>query len=449
MSLSPEPLNRAACALFLACGLASIAGAAEDPKDAAPVAAVASAGEVPQAAPTPKAEAEAPEGWHLDGLGFKKGKSKIMLAGYVQEDLRHYDWAVKGDEDGTLQAPTDELRRLRVGVEGNLGKLTFEFVMDPRSSQAGDRLKDNTLGYDFSRSARLLVGHFKPPISQEYLTSAGKTDFVDRSMLASQLNPDREWGAELFGEPGRVQYFAGVFAGDGAANSYSAETSVALRFGVKLVKGLLVSSSFMQGKVTADPRVGATEPSPKGARGQTATGFTFWNRPHVNGTRQRLGADFTWARGPFRLQAEYLQMKEERKGQGSTGQDVPDVLGRGWNAQVSWVLTGEKKGTTVEPERSVFKGGFGALELVARVEGLKFDDTGDPQGFAGYGNRARNIAPSGATSMVAGLNYWFSNFMKLQGNALWESYNDPLIAPEPGKTGKYFSLIARIQVMVP
>ena len=448
MSLSQQPLNRIACAFVLACGIGSVAAAEDTPGPKLAQGATPKAPDLKSAKPA-GSDAATPEGWHRDGLAFKKGKSRIGLAGYIQEDLRHYDWTVKGDEEGKLQAPTDELRRLRVGLKGNLGKLTFEGVWDPRSSQAPDRIKDLTLGYEFSKSFKLLTGHFKPAVSQEYLTSAGKTDFVDRSMLASNLNPDREWGAELFGEPGRVEYYAGVFAGDGAANTYSAETSVALRFGVKVVKGLLVSSSFMQGNVTADPKQGATEPSPKGAHGQTATGFTFWNRPHVNGARQRLGGDLSYSRGPFRLQAEYLQLKEERKGQGSTGQDIPDVLGRGWNAQVSYVLTGEKKGSTVEPEHSLFKGGFGAVEILARVEGLKFDDTGDPSGFAGYGNRARNIAPSGATSIVAGLNYWPSNFMKFQGNALWESYNDPLIAPQPGKTGKYFSVIGRIQIIVP
>ena len=205
----------------------------------------------------------------------------------------------------------------------------------------------------------------------------------------------------------------------------------------------------MQGKVTPDPRVGASEPSPKGASGVTASGFTFWNRPHVSGTRRRLGGDLNYSRGPFRLQGEYLELTEQRKGQGSTAQDIPDVKGRGWSAQASYVLTGEKKGSTVEPEKSVFKGGFGAVEVVARVEGLKFDDTGDSTGFAGYGNRARNIAPSGSTAIEAGLNYWASNFLKLQGDALWESYNDPLIAPTPGKTGRYFTLLARIQVMIP
>jgi phosphate-selective porin len=205
----------------------------------------------------------------------------------------------------------------------------------------------------------------------------------------------------------------------------------------------------MQGDVTADPKVGSNEPSPKGASGQTATKFTFWNRAHVNGARQRIGGDLQFSRGPFRIQAEYLQNTEERKGQGSTGQDIPDIRGRGWSAQASYVLTGEKKGSTVEPEKSIFQGGKGAIEIVARAEALKFDDTGDPSGFAGYGNRARNIAPSGASALQAGVNYWASNFMKLQGSALWESYNDPLIAPSPGKKGRYFTLVARIQFMIP
>jgi phosphate-selective porin len=149
------------------------------------------------------------------------------------------------------------------------------------------------------------------------------------------------------------------------------------------------------------------------------------------------------------MRAEFLQMDEQRKGQGSQSQDIPDIRGRGWTAGASYVLTGEKKGSTVEVEKSVFRGGRGALEIAARVEGLKFDDTGDPSGFAGFGNRASNIAASGASVIEAGLNYWAANYLKFQFGALWEKYNDPLIAPVPGNTGRYFTLQGRVQVMVP
>ena len=53
------------------------------------------------------------------------------------------------------------------------------------------------------------------------------------------------------------------------------------------------------------------------------------------------------------------------------------------------------------------------------------------------------------TAIEAGLNYWATNFVKFQGNAMWESYNDPRIAPVPGKTGQYFSILTRIQIMIP
>jgi phosphate-selective porin len=404
----------------------------------------------PRAAKPPKTEPAAKEGWHRDGFALKKGKDKIALQGYFQEDFRHFDWTVKGDETGIGQAPARELRRLRTGVDGNFGRLTFEFVVDPRKSQAGAaHYKNVTLGYRFGKGLNLLAGHFKPQLSQEFLTSAGKTDFVDRSMLGSRLVPDRDWGAGVSGEIGRLDYAVGAFAGDGDAAPQSAGNSGALRLSFRIVKGLTLSGSFMEGRVTPDPRVGATEPSPKGASGVTASGFNFWNRAHVKGTRRRLGGDLEYSRGPFQLQAEYLENREQRLGQGSTGLDIPDVAGRGFRVQASYVLTGEKKGSTVDPRRPLFKGGPGAIEIVARVEGLKFDDVGDSSGFAGYGNRARNIAPSGATTVEAGVNYFASNFLKLQGDALWESYNDPLIAPQPGKTGRYFTILARIQLTIP
>lgn len=395
-----------------------------------------------------KTDPSKPEHWHRDGFALKKGNSKVEIAGYIQEDFRHFDWSVRGDETGADLFPTRELRRARLGVQAVLGHVSLEIAADPRDSQAGSHLKDATVGYQFSKHFNLLAGHFKPPFSQEFLTSASKTDFVERAPLAD-LAPDRDWGAAATGEVGKLEYAIGVFAGDGNGAQQRSKTSGAGRLSVHVLKGFSIAGSFMQGKVQADPRVGAVEPSAKGTSGKALSGFTFWNRAHVNGTRQRTGVDFTYGRGPFRVRGEWLREQENRDGQGSTGQNIPDIRGQGWAVGGSYVLTGEKKGSTVEPTKSVFQGGKGALEVVARAEGSKFDDTGDPSGFAGYGNRARNIAPSGYKALEAGVNYWASNFLKFQGSALWESYNDPLIAPVPGNKGRYFTLVGRIQVMIP
>jgi hypothetical protein len=84
---------------------------------------------------------------------------------------------------------------------------------------------------------------------------------------------------------------------------------------------------------------------------------------------------------------------------------------------------------------------------VARVQTLRFDDTGPNSSPVSTGNRVSNLAPAGVLAIEVGVNYWASYFMKLQTTAMWEKYDDPLTAPVPGKRGPYFSVLARIQFM--
>lgn len=406
---------------------------------------------VPDMKSTPSSTEEepGPDGWHREGLALKNGTSRIELAGYLQADFRDFDWAVQGDDTGTERRPGHELRRLRMGSKAWFGDLALVFVIDPRESKKGSRLKDVTAGYSFSKSATVLAGYFKPSIGREFLDSSSKTDFVDRSMAANKLSPDRDWGIELSGSFDRLSYAIGGFAGDGDSNPESSRAAVAGRLILKPLNGLEVAGSLMRGEVRAGPANGTTSPLAKGAEGETPTGFSFWGRPFVQGTRRRLGGDLAYSRGPFRVKAEYLEIREERKAQGMTGLDLADVRGRGWNCQVSYVLTGETKFETVSPRKSIFKGGRGALELVARVEGLRFDDTGVSSRSPSLDSRAGDLLPSGSLVAQAGANYWASTFMKLQGIALWEGYSDARIAPVPGNTGRYFSLAFRVQFMVP
>jgi hypothetical protein len=263
------------------------------------------------------------------------------------------------------------------------------------------------------------------------------------------LVPDREWGFVASGERGRFAGSAGVFAGDGAFNIQRSEPAIALRTTVDFRKYFRAGATFMRAEVKADARDGSREPSPKGALGRTPSGFVFWDRAHVNGARRRLGGELGYTRGSMRIIGEFMELREEREGQGSTGQDIPDAWARGWSVTASWLVTGERKETTIKPEAGLFAGGPGAIEIVARAEGLKIDDAGDSSGFAGYGNRARNIAPSAARTLSAGINWWLRSFLRVQGNVQADRYNDPLIAPQPGRQGTYVTLVARFQVLLP
>lgn len=405
--------------------------------------------EAPAAAPAePKLPEVQKEGWERDRFAWRKGKAKVELTGYLQEDLRFFDWSVSDPSASRRQAKEHELRRFRLGTKAQFGKTLFEIMVEPRELPPGvGHLRLLGATHAFSKRLAVRAGFFKLPGSREFSTLTNNTDFVDRSMIASRLVPERDWGVTLAGAAGRFEYLVGAFKGDSSSPVRRAGPTGAARAAVELRKGLQLSGSIVQGRVSATPTGDIVAPLPKGAFGQTATGFTFWSRPYVEGTRRSLSTSLFYSKGSFRFLGEYLEEREERHGQGASGQDLPDVLGHGVSAQVSYLLIGQRRGVLVEPRESIFQGGPGAAELVARVETLRFDDTGPNSSPVSTGNRASNMAPAGALAIEVGVNYWASYFMKLQTTAMWEKYDDPLTAPVPGKRGPYFSILARVQFM--
>jgi phosphate-selective porin len=385
------------------------------------------------------------------GPGFRlsKGEFRFVLTGYAQGDFRSYrDWqpAFGDPEEGVLRNDTSELRRLRVGFEARYKRLRAELDVDPRNAEVGDtRLKDAYLDLELADAFRIRGGSFKPPVSGEFLTPASRTDFVERSMLATRLVPDREWGVMAHGQSKRVEYALGVFKGDGRGFRGRAGTTGVGRLILIPLKGLELGGSFAQGDV---PAAEGADPETNGLLGEGPSGFRFYNRHFVAGTRRRLGAEASVTRGPFRVGGEWLEAREERKGQGSTFDDLPDEVGRGWAASATWLVTGEKKKRSIEPSRKV-PAGIGAIEIGVRYEELRFDDAAGDTGFAGSGNRARNIRPAGDRVLAAGASWWPRSWLRAMGNAAWERYEDPLLAPERGKAGQYLTLIGRLQFQLP
>ena len=150
-------------------------------------------------------------------------------------------------------------------------------------------------------------------------------------------------------------------------------------------------------------------------------------------------------RGPFGLAAEWMRAREEREEQGSVLDDLPAQIATGWYAGATWLVTGEKKDNSIRPKRP-FPRGPGAIEIGARYETLHFDDDGADVGFEGAGNRARNIRPASDRVFTGGLSWWPVSWLRFMGNVLVERYEDPLLAPEPGRRGNYVTFLARTQM---
>lgn len=421
---------------------------------------------------TTAAAAEEAGQWKLDGFSLKNKQAdfRLSLTGYVQLDARDYvGWTTADPETKPLNDSLD-VRRVRSGFEIEWKNLAVEFdldwtgdlrklVDDANVATDAAEIKDLYAEYRFSKAFSLRAGTFKLPVGPEFLTSAGKTDFVERSMLASSLGPDRDWGVIALGEVAeRLEYEVGVFAGDGRVAETQAGTTLGARLVWKATSDLDVGGSFAYGDVEPAPDGAGTDPDPKGFSGRSPTDFRFYDRKFVSGRRLRWGLDAAYTRGPLGFKAEWLQAREEREGQGSTLGDLPTHVADGWSVTASWIVTGEKKARTLKPARSVF-GGPGLVELAARYEQIRFDDAGPNEGFEGAGNRARNIRPGGDRAFWAGVSWLPTPFVRLLANVVWETYRDPLLAPEPtgargldhepAGAGSYVSFLARIQFQIP
>ena len=393
---------------------------------------------------------DAPEGWKLEPFSISNQAAgfQVELTGYVQADFRKFqDWQVGDGLDPTLRAADHEWRRLRIGFQGEWRKLVFEFDVDPAFDE-GDELKDARLGLRLAKPLEIHGGHMKLPVSPEWLTSAAKTDFIERAALVTSLGPGRDWGGLLQGELGRaLEWRAGVFESDARTSPRRAGTTAAARLVVKPSEWFDLGGSFSQGDVLADRESPGFDPFPKGLEGTSATGYEFFHGVYVNGQRRRWGVDARVQRGPVSLWGEFLEAREERKGQGPVLEDLPDVYGRGWSATATWLVTRERKTRTIQPSRRLFTGP-GAVELSARYEELWFDDVSNA-GFESSGSRAGNVRPAGIRTFTGGLSWWPTRFLRLMGNVLIERYDDALRAPEPGNAGDYVSLLGRIQVQLP
>jgi phosphate-selective porin len=379
-------------------------------------------------------------------LENKPSDWSVALTGYGQLDLvssRNWE-APEGSDvaDGEV-----DVRRLRLGLEMKWNRLSFEGQVDLRDDV--ERLKDLWLDFRFAKALRLRVGNQKLPVSAEWLIGSRRTDFVERSLLASNLAPGRDLGALVHGEIGRrAEYRAGVFAGDDREGVDRAGTTVVARIILTPARSLDVGASFSEGQVKAEAEPPGADPRPRGLNGRAASGFEFFGRKFVEGRRRRLGADVSVARGPASFKAEILDVREERLGRGGNLEDLPAVRARGWAVSLTCLLTGEAKKKAVEPRKPLFRGP-GAIELGVRYDDLHFDDEGPDSGFSGVGSRSRNLRPAAERALTGGLSWWPVSSLRFMASVVVERFEDPLLAPEPGRSSNYVTLLARFQLELP
>jgi phosphate-selective porin OprO/OprP len=342
-----------------------------------------------------------------DGLLVESetGGYRFRVAGLLQADARFYS-----DDVARLAMNSFLIKSARPILQGTVAR-RFDFLIQPDFGQGQPQLQDAYLDARFDSRLCLRLGKFKTPFGIERLQGEAWTLFPERA-LTNDLVPNRDVGLELHGEVagGLLGYQVAVTNGvvDGGSVDLAASDAkdASLRaFARPLQKrGGILASLGLGLAATLGRQEGPLLPVYR-TPGQVVF-FSYAREASADGRRRRLSPQASFFAGPLGIIAEYVRCTQGVRS--STA--AADVTSRAWQLAVSWMLTGEAESAGPRTPRRAFGaggGGFGALELVARIHALRVATEAFELGFADPERSAHSAAAFGL-----GLNWYLTRNVK-------------------------------------
>lgn len=349
-----------------------------------------------------------------------------------------------------------DFRRARIGVEGDIKNNLIEYEVEYDFREEDYPLRDAFVDVRARRTVQIRGGKFKLPFSRDELTGPINLDFAFRSRAADQLAPGRSFGAMVHGRviDRRLQYQVGLFREDGENarrdpvrlddgaeapidvsrdGSWRATSTWAARSTFEVTKDLEIAAATTLGDVPQGRN---------GLRGRMVFGGAFFPRLEVNGRRRRLGLEADYRANAVSITAEWIRVHDQRLGQGFDNEDLDPVIGNGWYIAGTWLVLGPKPGGPADRPAAR----FGAIEVAARFEGLRFGGptTGSEPSRS---PRAAIILPNGERVWTFGANWYVNRYVRVVGNVILEHLDDPERAPIPGQRN-YWGTIMRLQFVL-
>jgi phosphate-selective porin OprO and OprP len=359
-----------------------------------------------------------------------------------------YDESDASTDDPEERSALD-LGKKRLGISGEI-KNVIEFQIEAELTET-DPWRDVYGEVKYFDYARVRGGKFKIPFSLDENTGASRLDFLYRSLASTHLAPGRDQGVMVHGRVWKklIGYEAGFFQHDGknARTSnpdkvYGGDTTAG-RVTIEPLrnqKDAIGDLSFGVAFTRSDVPEGIS-----GVRGQTVLEQTFFSGSDypVNGPRKRTGIEMQFLPGPASIKAEWMRLETERRGESVEDTDLSPIVGEGWYVSGTFALTGEKKSRVDRPKKPLFQGGFGAVEVAARVESLEFK-SGSSSEQGSRSPRADTILGNRDQVTTLGVNWYINRFLKVQANFIREKLDDPSQGPLPSKAS-FNSQMIRIQ----
>ncbi|HEY4363979.1 MAG TPA: porin [Bryobacteraceae bacterium] len=342
---------------------------------------------------------------------------------------------------------TDQIliRRARPSFSGAVYKY-IDYYIRPDFGQGSVVLYEAYMQLNYFSRVNLRVGKFKPPVGLERLQSDDDTNFIERG-YPTLLVPSRDIGYQFSGDilKRRVAYQVGVFNGvpdnglSDAAPSSHRDYAGRLFFTPFLPNAKSPLSGLGFGIAATGGNVdGIALPSYK-TFGQN-TFFAFASGVTPAGHRTRLAPQAYYYLGPLGLLAEYTVAEEGF--QKSTVRR--DVAFRAWQAQVAYVLTGEKKGFTSPVPRKPFdpkNHTWGAVELALRVSDFRAENA-----IFNYGFASTATTPGHAHEWVGGVNWYLNRMLRVSFDYGHTNYGGGATPSAGGNRPSEKTVLQRFQI---
>jgi len=365
--------------------------------------------ELAEEAAAEKAKTEATVTADTGGFTIRSpgGNYLLKIGADLQLDNRTYLGTGAGSDIDTLVP-----RRVRPTFSGTIYQY-IDFMFRPDFGQGTTAIYDAYAQLNYLPWANLRVGKFKPPVGLERLQNDDDTSFVERG-LPSDLGPQRDIGyqlsADLFKK--RANYAVGVFNGV-PDNSIGTDTAVSDHrdYSARIfLTPFLPDENALSGLGVGLGASGGNtdgEPLPAFKTFGQQPFFTFASGVTAAGHRTRLDPQAYYYLGSFGLLTEYALNEEGFQKSGVRR----EIAFRAYQAQVSYILTGEKKSfASPTPRRSFdpLHGGWGAWELAARVGDWEAD-----KGIYNYGLASDSTSPRHLHEWVGGVNCYLNRLFKV------------------------------------
>ncbi len=322
------------------------------------------------------------------------GGTEISFEGLVQADYNHFGSDVADLNGDVLDGSNadQELRRAELVFKGkSRGNIDWVLGYDAKA----DKWLDVNAKYRLGGNKRhyLQMGQFKQPNSLEELSSTRHNDFISKATITNSFATGRRLGAAWSYGSGPFAITASIFGSELTRNK-AAGNGVGLRgtFAPINQDGTILhfGLSYVNRDVDGDAIKLAAKPNADLTKASLVSTGTLANADRM----ATIGLESFWARGPVKLQGEYMQVDVDRHG---TGAD--DFRGSGGYLSALWNVTGEgwKYKDGVPGTAAPSDPAAGMWQLGLRYDTIDLDDG------AVQGGRMDAI--------TAGVNvYWRSNF---------------------------------------